>query len=499
VATKIAEAGEHLVWDSAVQRSELSASYPWEVDAMDAARELVSGTRDAVVLQQADGTFGVASATRSGPGLHAATADVFAVLGRNAQAGVSIRPTTDQSTRIEAVSRLFQAAGIVPEKSRAVLEAGLSAARSRALLLELGGGASGYRQYGPTLVATALLRQCAAAGGMTPTELYKALQGYMGLVVARPDGVLARALTGEALQRAGAVELRDGTLVAGAYEIGRFYANHGGVFYATDENLNQMGPPVGELALDTPGAARILDGIEATLVATLRGLYQLGSDPIGSLDGLQKLPAAVALLIANSSDYWERFRAMPVGDQTEEVARIASGLLMVVGGGVGAARAVSAMGNLGKITLPALSLSADGTLAHALVSIDASAAVTMLGSGPGAVVVLHTAHSQLARGPASQQGPRTTGTRHDRGAAPASSSAETTRLAKKWGLNASSPTTQQILSHLDTPIATFIARFRKAGIREVFPSEFLQGTVRDALARGGPRVRKLLLDGRFAR
>jgi hypothetical protein len=48
-------------------------------------------------------------------------------------------------------------------------------------------------------------------------------------------------------------------------------------------------------------------------------------------------------------------------------------------------------------------------------------------------------------------------------------------------------------------VTDFIGRFRRGGIREVFPGEFLEMTVGDALRAGGKTVRKLLIDGRFVR
>jgi hypothetical protein len=73
------------------------------------------------------------------------------------------------------------------------------------------------------------------------------------------------------------------------------------------------------------------------------------------------------------------------------------------------------------------------------------------------------------------------------------------RLARALGLNSDSPTTRQLLTHLDMRVDTFIGAFRRAGIRQEFPAEFLEMTVEEALRQGDSTVRKLLLDRRFAK
>ncbi len=74
-------------------------------------------------------------------------------------------------------------------------------------------------------------------------------------------------------------------------------------------------------------------------------------------------------------------------------------------------------------------------------------------------------------------------------------------LAKKLGLNIESPTTRQLLNNLDMSTKDFIGKFRKGSILSEFPGEFLKEgvTVEDALVNGGSKVRKLLIDGRFAK
>jgi hypothetical protein len=44
-----------------------------------------------------------------------------------------------------------------------------------------------------------------------------------------------------------------------------------------------------------------------------------------------------------------------------------------------------------------------------------------------------------------------------------------------------------------------VDEYRRGSIKAVFPEEFLNGTVEDALLNGGSTVRKLLINGRFVK
>jgi hypothetical protein len=52
---------------------------------------------------------------------------------------------------------------------------------------------------------------------------------------------------------------------------------------------------------------------------------------------------------------------------------------------------------------------------------------------------------------------------------------------------------------LDDTVDTFISSFRKPGIRNKLPGEFLDQTVEEALRSGNTTVRKLLIDSRFVK
>lgn len=69
------------------------------------------------------------------------------------------------------------------------------------------------------------------------------------------------------------------------------------------------------------------------------------------------------------------------------------------------------------------------------------------------------------------------------------------RWAKKLNLNPSSPTTQQLYANRYLTVAEYIARFRKARILRVVPSEALDMSVEEVMQKkmvGGRNVRKLL-------
>ena len=70
---------------------------------------------------------------------------------------------------------------------------------------------------------------------------------------------------------------------------------------------------------------------------------------------------------------------------------------------------------------------------------------------------------------------------------------EALKLARKLGLRATTPGGQRVLQNLEMKVVDYIGKFRKASIREEFPTEFLNKTVREALTKGNSTVRKLLI------
>lgn len=175
---------------------------------------------------------------------------------------------------------------------------------------------------GPRMVATRLMQDVVIGGVDTSmSDVAQRISSFSPIIILRPDGYIARAITGEAIQRAGRPTFEGGALHAGGLTAGTFYYSNGGVFYRADDNLQQMGPPVGELALEHDAVNSALDGAADALVGMAAGLYQLIRHPIRSIQALRQLPGAIAQLIENAPAYWELFRAMPLNDQIREVSK----------------------------------------------------------------------------------------------------------------------------------------------------------------------------------
>ncbi len=71
-------------------------------------------------------------------------------------------------------------------------------------------------------------------------------------------------------------------------------------------------------------------------------------------------------------------------------------------------------------------------------------------------------------------------------------------VARRYRLNIKSPTTRQVLHSLDDPVEDFIAQYRIGRIWREMPGEVRGLTVEEALGVS-KKVRKLLIDGRFAK
>ncbi len=241
------------------------------------------------------------------------------------------------------------------------------------------------QNFGPRRSLFFLLRQVLTQEEDVPyAEVLERLRPFGFLVVMRPDGYLVTAVTGKPLQRMGRVELRDGRLRVGRFEVGAFYWNKGGVFFTADSLLRQHGAIVGELGLERDWINAALDGVEDALAETVKALGHFVTSPIRSLQGLEQLPSAVAALIASSPDYFARYSALPLQEQIREAARLSTHLLMLYGGAAGTATRIGTAG----AQLPVLSLTAEGTLVLKQVAIPVGATAAVLGAGAGAVYVL---------------------------------------------------------------------------------------------------------------
>jgi hypothetical protein len=250
---------------------------------------------------------------------------------------------------------------------------------------------------GPRMVAARIVQEVVIGGADTSmTAVAQRIATFGHIIILRPDGYIAHAVSGEAIQRAGKTEFVNGALRAGGLTSGTFYYSSGGVFYQADDNLRPIGPPIGELALEHDAVNSALDGAADALVGMAAGLYQLIRHPIQSIAALRQLPGAIAQLIENAPEYWELFRAMPMNDQIREVSKLVTTLVTLYGSAAGATtRLAAAAGDLGNVTIRALTLTRGGELAWATVSVPVGTAATALAGGPGAVYVLHMTNSSL--------------------------------------------------------------------------------------------------------
>lgn len=260
--------------------------------------------------------------------------------------------------------------------------------------------------FAPRLVASYLLRETLAGDVELPrAELHQRVERFQRLAVLRPDGYLAWALSGKTQQRVAPVHWREGAFRAGLFELGRFYSGRNGMaFFPVDEHLREVRTlhPLAEVYDDADVISRVLDGAEASFVELGRALGHMVVHPIDSVAGLAQLPEAMALLIASSPAYLERFQLMTRGEQLQALSKLTTTLLATYGAAASTTRTVAATGRgLEAVSLPALALTAKGTLAVERVAVPVGRVVTALSGGPGATLILQRANEAAKGGPPS--------------------------------------------------------------------------------------------------
>ncbi len=252
--------------------------------------------------------------------------------------------------------------------------------------------------FGPRRMAAHLLLEVATGGvAVSRDELHARMRRFSRLLVLRPDGYLVKPGTGTAVQKAGEVMLaEDGTLRAGRFEVGPFYAIDGGRLFPVDETLEvpQGARPAGLYEPDDNAGLAVAEGAVLAVVDMVEGLYRLVFHTGETLEGLAQLPGAVRQLYENAPELWEEFRHKPYAERVRTVSRLATGAVLTVGtSGAGAAKAASWGGKLGSLSVPLLSLTGDGLLAVRLVAVPVGGAVAVAGNALGATYVLHMANT----------------------------------------------------------------------------------------------------------
>jgi hypothetical protein len=251
--------------------------------------------------------------------------------------------------------------------------------------------------FGLRRMAAHLLLEVASGGEVvTRGELHARMRRFSRLLVLRPDGYLVRATTGGAVQKAGQVVLaEDGTLRAGRFEVGPFYAIEGERLFPVNQQLEvpKGTRPAGLYEPDDNPALAVAEGAVLAVVDMVEGIYRLVFHTGETLEGLARLPGAARQLYENSPRLWEEFRHKPYAEKVRTLSRLTTGIVLTVGTtGAGAAKAASWGGKLGSMSVPLLSLSGDGLLAVRLVAVPVGGAVAVAGNALSATYVLHMAH-----------------------------------------------------------------------------------------------------------
>jgi hypothetical protein len=264
------------------------------------------------------------------------------------------------------------------------------------LLEALAGAEVKLRDFGPARMAAHLLAEVVEGeGAVTRARLHERMRRYGALHVLRPDGYLVRVATGEAVQQVGEVVLEGGVLKAEGLEVGPFYrALEDGWLHPVRGTLevDVDAPPAWPYQPQEGLVVHAVLGVGDSVVDVVRGLVTLVLEPVETLEGLAQLPSAVRALVEHSPEYWEAYRALPRAEQVRQASRLLAGVVLTCGtAGVGGAKAASVGGKLGRLGVPVLSLTGEGTLAVRVVAVPAGRGVTAVGEGAGAFYVVHMA------------------------------------------------------------------------------------------------------------
>jgi hypothetical protein len=263
------------------------------------------------------------------------------------------------------------------------------------------------RTFAPRTALARLLREALATGQpVTYAELLARTERFRLLVLVRPDGYCAVALTGKPVARLGRPTLHQGELYVQGLRVGSFYFDEGGVYFDVDEALRKREePPLAERPLGRDPATSALLGAEDAFTEMARGLATFFTQPVRSLEGLAQLPSTVAGLISTSPEYFSRYGAMNLEDQIREASRLATHVLTLQGGAATVGPRVASASRL-----PVLTVSARGSLAVHELTVPAGAMTAVVGAGAASVSIVLMSQSNGPTGgtlswPPSPSGP----------------------------------------------------------------------------------------------
>ncbi|WP_229908177.1 Tox-REase-5 domain-containing protein [Comamonas sp. JC664] len=300
---------------------------------------------------------------------------------------------------------LLREAGLEARDARPVVGSVLTPAHAARLLQALMGREVTLGQFPARLAVGFLLREVLATGEVSRAELARRVERFRHVAVLRPDGRLAWVRSGRTQQRVAPVEWRDGAFRAHGFELGRFYDGRTGAFrLLNDELREESGFPLADVHDDADVISRTLDGAEEAFVGLALAVGKLFStSPADSLAALREMPAAVVALLKSSPEYLERFRYMTRGEQVQAVSMLVTNLIATWGTASAVTRTWEGA-VLATAEVPALVLSAQGTIAMRMVAAPVGRAAAVLGGGPGAALILQRAGTAAKDG-APSKGP----------------------------------------------------------------------------------------------
>lgn len=323
----------------------------------------------------------------------------------SARATMALTTAASPGTQADVWEKLLTDAGLEARDERPLPGGALTPTQAARLLTVLLGRSVTLGSFPARMAVGHLLREVLEAGEVSRDTLLRRVDRFRRVAVLRPDGRLAWVWTGRTQQKAGSVEWKDGAFRAGPFELGRFYVSNGFVIELADAQLAPVhGPVFVEVYDDADLLSRSWDGAEAAVVKLALALGQFFTSPLDSLAALKDLPAGVAALIASSPEYFERFRYMTRGEQVQAVAELATGLLVTKGTATSATRTVTGALAGAEATVPVLSLSAQGALILERAVVPVGHAASVVGGGPGAVILLQRANT-ATKGAAPSKGP----------------------------------------------------------------------------------------------
>ncbi|MFP2959795.1 Tox-REase-5 domain-containing protein [Myxococcus sp. 1LA] len=260
-------------------------------------------------------------------------------------------------------------------------------------------------QFPARLAVGFMLREVLATGEVSRAELGRRVERFKHVAVLRPDGRLAWVRSGRTQQRVAPVEWRKGAFRAHGFELGRFYEGRTGVFrLLNDELREESGFPLADVHDDADVISRTLDGAEEAFVGLALAVGKFfATSPADNLAALREMPAAVVALLESSPEYLERFQYMTRGEQVQSVSKLVTNLIATWGTVSAATRTLEGTA-LATAEVPALVLSAQGTVAMRLVAAPVGRAAAVLSGGPGAAIILQRAGTAAKDG-APSKGP----------------------------------------------------------------------------------------------